>query len=661
MNDDQGRPLHTVAAVENITDRKRIEQQLFDSHLLLDTLLKNAPVGFAYLDKDLKFVTINNCLAEINGLSAAEHLGKTLREIVPALADDMETMIATIIETGEPLKNHEVRGETASAPGQVRVWSHSWYPVRDRDGVLCGFGVVVEEITERMHAEQMIRDSEARFRSLASTAPVGIFRTDAAGHWIYANDCVASLTGRSQEECLGDAWQTAVHPDDISAVVSDWTQTVSARAVFSREFRFVDQQGHVTWVIARAVPQNNDVPEHAVFVGTCTDITAAKQAKDALLEADRRKDEFLATLSHELRNPLSPVRTAAHLLKIKAAKSPEIKPVVDIIDRQVHAMTRLIDDLMDVSRINQGKIQLQLEDVDIARVVEAAIETSQPLISEMRHRLTVELPSGPLTLRVDSTRISQVLLNLLNNAAKYTERGGSIHLRAEHRDGHAVISVKDTGIGIPADKLSTLFEMFSQLENSLSKSKGGLGIGLCLVRQLVKLHGGWVEARSEGYGLGSEFLVGIPVLEPTSAHTALPEPDQAAEVRRQLKVLVVDDNKDAALTLAMVLKMTGHVTLTVHDGEAAVAAAQSERPDLILCDIGLPRLNGYEVCQHIRRTAWGKKIVLIAISGWGQEEARRKCFEAGFDHHLVKPVALDALSKVMTELLQRETEQTLVT
>jgi signal transduction histidine kinase/ActR/RegA family two-component response regulator len=370
---------------------------------------------------------------------------------------------------------------------------------------------------------------------------------------------------------------------------------------------------------------------------------------EALRENDRRKDEFLATLAHELRNPLAPVRTAAQVLRMNGPTTPELQWAREVIDRQVQQMSRLIDDLMDVSRIRQGRIELRRGHVELAKVVMGAVETSRPLIDENRHELTLTMPPGDLVVDADEVRLTQVFMNLLTNAAKYSEKGSRIDLRAQRQGSDVVVTVKDTGIGIPPSKLEAIFEMFSQVEAALSRSRGGLGIGLCLVKQLVEMHGGNIEARSEGPGKGSEFVVRLPVaMEQTFVRRASDE--GKADLVSQLRVLVVDDNRDAASTLAMLLKVMGNNVRTAHDGEEAVHATEEFRPDVVLCDIGLPKMNGYEVARAIREWPWGNHMALIAVTGWGQDEDKRKSEEAGFDRHLVKPVDPQALMKLLAGL-----------
>ena len=364
-----------------------------------------------------------------------------------------------------------------------------------------------------------------------------------------------------------------------------------------------------------------------------------------LREADRRKDEFLATLAHELRNPLAPIRNGLQVMRLSGSEDGIVAEARCMMERQLNQMIRLVDDLLDVSRITRDKLELKKQPVELATVVRSAVETSRPLIEQYGHTISVVLPPTPIYLDADLTRLAQVFSNLLNNSAKYTPAGGHIWLDAESFENEVAVRVRDNGMGIPADSLPGIFQIFSQVERNMEMAQGGLGIGLTLVRRLVEMHGGTVEAHSQGAGQGSQFTVRLPVVElsqivPQSLTTA----DGLAEKRR---ILIVDDNQDAAKSLDMMLKLMGHDTHLAHDGLAAVQAASDFRPQIILLDIGLPKLNGYDACRRIRQQSWSDCMLIVALTGWGQEEDRRRSKEAGFDYHMVKPVELAALGKLL--------------
>jgi signal transduction histidine kinase len=392
-----------------------------------------------------------------------------------------------------------------------------------------------------------------------------------------------------------------------------------------------------------------------VYGRHAADLILRFRYEQALKDADRRKDEFLATLAHELRNPLAPIRNAAQVLKEKGLFGPELVWARDVIDRQAGQMARLLDDLLDVSRITRGKLELRPVRVTLAEVVQSAVETSRPAINGGGHALTVALPPEPVWLGADPVRLAQVFANLLNNAAKYTDRGGAIRLSAERAGAEVVVSVKDSGIGIAPEVLPRLFEMFSQATPALERSQGGLGIGLSLVKGLVQMHGGRAEARSAGPGRGSEFVVRLPVA------AAPPVSEQPAAAAEQpcfagCRVVVADDNRDAADSLALMLTLMGHEVRTARDGQEAVDLAEAFRPDVVLLDIGMPRLNGYDAARHIRARPWGKDVLLVAVTGWGQEEDRRRSEAAGFNWHLVKPASPAALEKLLGAVARRKAE-----
>ncbi|HKS41023.1 MAG TPA: ATP-binding protein, partial [Blastocatellia bacterium] len=370
-----------------------------------------------------------------------------------------------------------------------------------------------------------------------------------------------------------------------------------------------------------------------------------------LKENDRRKDEFLATLAHELRNPLAPIRNSLQIMKLADDNRNAVEQARETMERQLQQMVRLIDDLLDLSRISRGTIELRKQRGDLAAVVQNAIETSRPVIEQSGHLLMTSIPAEPIFVDADVTRLAQVFANLLNNAAKYTEKGGRIWLAVERAGNEVVVSVKDTGVGIPAHQLPRVFEMFSQVDRSLEKSQGGLGIGLSIVKRLVEMHGGTVEAQSEGHGFGSQFIVRLPVLASLDHESQPPSKrEEQASASAERRIVVADDNEDSAYTMAMMLKIMGNDVRTAHDGFEAIEVAEAFRPELILLDIGMPRLNGYDACRQIREQSWGKDVVMVALTGWGQDEDKRLSREAGFDHHLVKPIEPEALEKLLAAL-----------
>lgn len=388
-------------------------------------------------------------------------------------------------------------------------------------------------------------------------------------------------------------------------------------------------------------------------LGTClvvTDLTEQKQfaelrqAQDDLRLADRRKNEFVAILAHELRNPLGPIRNAARILKLKGLELPELKGPIEMIERQTEQLARLLDDLLDVSRITRGALEVRRERLEFATVVDASLEASREELVDRDIRLVVNMPEQPIELLADRARLIQLLGNLVSNAAKYTPAGGTVEVSASVHGGRLKLSVKDNGIGIPRDKLTEIFELFTQVERTGGRA-GGLGIGLTLVRQIAALHGGSIEAYSDGLGHGSEFVLTVPIVAMS--------PDEQAPARvtgpdaMQRRILVVDDNRDAAESLAVLLQLAGHEVEYVLDGKAAVALAEQTRPEVVFLDLGMPIMNGYEVARRIRAQPWGKRTYLVALSGWGQADERQRTKDAGFHAHLVKPVAPEAISRLL--------------
>jgi len=393
------------------------------------------------------------------------------------------------------------------------------------------------------------------------------------------------------------------------------------------------------------------------FATVSQDVTERKRLEDDLRrlaadlsDADRRKNEFLAMLAHELRNPLAPISNATRALRLSGGEAGGLQEASAMLERQVGQMARLVDDLLDMSRITRGKIELRTERVELAPIVHQAVEAVVAQYRSMNQELTVTLPPHPVQLEADPARLTQVIGNLLNNACKFTDRGGHVWLTVEQEGAQAVIRVRDTGIGIAPDDRSRLFEMFAQVDTSLERSRDGLGIGLTLVRTLVELHGGTVDVHSEGLGRGSEFTIRLPVAAGAARPASQRDVREAIPHSVRRRILIVDDSEDGAESLAMLLRLAGHDTYKAHDGQEAITEAERLRPDAVLLDIGLPIMNGYEVCRHIRREPWGKHLTIVALTGWDQEEDRHRSREAGFDAHMVKPVDHDELLKLLASL-----------
>ncbi|MDQ3564040.1 MAG: ATP-binding protein [Pseudomonadota bacterium] len=508
---------------------------------------------------------------------------------------------------------------------------------------------------ELAHSLAMMRESERRLRFIMDSMPQKIFTAKADGDVTYFNPQWTEFTGLSFEQIRDWGWTQFIHPDDVAENVRVWQQSIDSGEIFSFEHRFRRADGEYRWHISRAMALKDAEGKVLMWVGSNTDIHEQKQTANelrklaaALSEADRRKNEFLALLAHELRNPLAPIRNAVQVLRLRGGDAAAVKSTSEMLERQIGQMVRLVDDLLDVSRISRGKIELCKEQVELASVVNQAVEAARSLVECMEHELTVALAPQPVHLNADPTRLAQVVGNLLNNACKFTNKGGRIWLTVEREGEQAVIRVRDNGIGIAADQLARIFDMFTQVDTSLERSVGGLGIGLTVVKNLAEMHAGMVEVHSAGLGQGSEFVVRLPILVETAKPPPEPTVSEATPTTTR-RILVVDDNRDSAESLAMLLKLMGNETHTAYDGFEAVEAAAAFRPDVILLDIGLPKLNGYEACRRIREQPWGKDMVLVALTGWGQEEDRRKSREAGFDGHIVKPVDPTALTKLLAE------------
>jgi len=493
---------------------------------------------------------------------------------------------------------------------------------------------------------------EREMRSLADNTPDILTRFDRELRYVFVNSAIEKATGRPRDDFLGRTMRDVGMADDLRGL---WEQALGfvfeTKKPWSLEFGYAGQGG-VRQYATRLVPEVGPSGETEFVLGVTQDVTDPKFAEEALKNADRRKDEFLATLAHELRNPLAPLRTGLDVLN----RSQDAAVAVDtrkMMDRQLSHMVRLVDDLLDVSRITSDKLILRKEWVLLQAIAETAVEASRPFIEASGHALKLALPDEPVWLAADPTRLAQVVGNLLTNAAKYTPEGGCIELTAAREGSEVIVRVTDTGIGIPPEMLAQVFEMFTQVNRTLDRSHGGLGIGLALVKRLVELHGGTITALSPGLGEGSTFTVRFPLVEADAGGTKPPTTPEATPTQSPvsgLRVLVVDDNVDGAELLARVLQICGHETRTVHSGPEALDAARPFNPEVVFLDIGLPGMDGYEVAKRLRGEPSLSGAVLIALTGWGTEDTKRQSREAGFDFHLTKPAEVTAIERILARV-----------
>jgi len=525
-------------------------------------------------------------------------------------------------------------------------------PVEDRPGQYICFVLDQSRLKEM---EQALKQSQSEFFQLADAIPQMAWMTRADGYVDWFNRRWYQYTGLTQEDCLGWNWTQCIKSEELPQVKAAWEKSIETGEPVDIVAPIRGADGGIRPFLTRALPMKNEAGEIVRWFGTNTDISEQQAIQEELRtvaaqlsDADRKKDEFLATLAHELRNPLAPIRMGLELMKM-AGDDPELLDETrDTMERQTKQLISLVDDLLDVSRVTRGKLNLRKADVRISDVIESAVETSQPLIDDSEHTLEV-INEHDITIHADPHRLAQVVSNLLNNAAKYTPDGGRITLTVVQPDeDHVSLQVRDTGIGIPGDMIESIFMMFTQIDRSMERSYAGLGIGLTLVKSLVEMHGGTVGVTSEGQGKGSQFTVTLPIREEDQPVQARDLPTESFSLSKgKHRVLVVDDNKAAAEMLSKVVKMLGNTVETAEDGQQAIEVAERFRPEIILMDLGMPKMNGYEAARHIRQQEWGRDILLIALTGWGQQEDRDRTKDAGFDHHLVKPAEPSEIQRLI--------------
>lgn len=681
---EDGRFVHTRCFTRDITQQKEEEE----IRQRLAAIVESSEDAIISKDLNGTITSWNRGAEKLYGYAAEEIVGRPISVLIaPGRADDFPVIMERL-RAGERIEQYET--VRVRKDGRLVDVSLTVSPIRDGTGRIHGASKIARDITQRKRAEEALRRQTERLRLLWEAAAVlltaddpelmlrGLFAKigEHVGIDAYLNYVVAesgdALRLVSWEGIPADAANritrvefgqavcgaVALHRRPIVATFIQQSDDPRVQLVKSFGIRayacnpvLAGDRLLGTLSFASRLKDRFDADEVAFIETICKYVTVAYERlrlMNELKQADRRKDDFLAMLAHELRNPLAPIRTAVKVLHLKGSQLPEARGAREIIDRQLNHLTRLIDDLLDVSRITLNKLQLRQEPIQLSEVIRGAVESSRAFVEQRGHELTVTLPPEPVYVDGDPVRLSQVFLNLLNNAAKYTEPGGRIWLTVDRRAEDVVIRVKDTGVGIAAEKLPRLFEMFYQVDASLERAHGGLGVGLSLVRRLVELHHGAVEARSDGPGKGSEFTVVLPLRAEKPEAPATPEPPESdSRTIARRRILVVDDNRDSADMFATFLRLTGHDVCTAYDGVEGVQAAERFRPDAVLLDIGMPRLNGREVCRQIRATAWGRDVLMIAVTGWEQDVHRHDIMQAGFDAHLVKPVDLNTVSTLV--------------
>ena len=656
---DADKPVTMVGTLTDITDRKLVEAEWRDSEHRVRLATDATGVGIWAWNVVTGDIHWDDQMFHIYGLPQTSARivryetwqGAVLPEDLPGQEAQLQEAIRT-----NTSRTREFRIRRAS-DGACRI-VRSVETLRSNDqGQLEWMLGTNLDITDVKRAEDALRDSEARLGGILRRSPAGIVQTDDAGCMTLLNPRWCEMLGHTEAEMLGRSILEITHPSSVAPTAAAFGRLAAGGPDFSIEKAYCRKDGSVLHAQCNVAALRGQAGEFLGMIAVVLDISERLSAEgelrrlaSELAEADRRKDVFLATLAHELRNPLGPLSNGVQLMKGLPSDSDAGERVRAMMERQLSQMVRLVDDLLDVSRITQGKLELRLARLDLMSVIDAAVETSRPAIVSAGHELSIIAPERRIFVDGDSTRLAQVVSNLLNNSAKYTHRGGHIQLTVAREQGGAMIAVKDDGIGIPPAIIGRVFEMFTQADRTLEKRAGGLGIGLSLVKELVEMHGGTIEATSDGEGLGSEFVVRLPLamsdVEPADVAPAQTD-DVTPPARR--RILVVDDNVDSADSIGQLLTMLGNEVHTANDGEAAVAMAAQVRPDMVLMDIGMPKLNGYEAARRMRDEAWGVNIVLVALTGWGHDDARETSAQAGFDHHIVKPVDMSVLSRLLAE------------
>ena len=652
IRDEQGHVSGCVLIFRDVTAQRLVERekenQLHTARLLASIVESS---NDAIIGKSLDgFIQSWNAAAErLFGYTAEQAIGQHISLVIPLDLIAEEARIIASLKAGQRIEHYET--ERVRSDGQRISVSLTISPIKDGSGNVIGASKIVRDITDRQRAE---RDRQ-NFVTLVENSTDFIGMCDMDGMPFFVNRAGLEMVGLdSIDNALRTPLQEFFFPEDQEMITNEFLPKVREIGNNEVEVRFRHfKTGAARWMVYKVLMLRNVANQPIGYATVSQDITDRKRLEDDLRrlavdlsETDRRKNEFLATLAHELRNPLAPMSNMLEVVKRADGDSETIRRAHDTIERQLTQMVRLVDDLLDLNRITHDRLELRRSEVELSSVIQQAVEVARPLIDTAGHNLTIDLPPEPIFLNADQTRLAQLFGNLLNNSCKYTRPNGEITLTVKRRDGEVAVTVKDNGAGIPPEKLDSIFDMFMQVDRTAEQSQGGLGIGLTLVKRLTEMHGGSIEAKSDGEGQGSEFVVRLPIVQkPEEISTAASDAPAAQSAQR--RILIVDDNRDSADSLALLLKITGNKTYMAHDGLEAVELIEKHRPEVVLLDIGLPTLDGHEVCRRVREQPWGKDIVVIALTGWGQEDDRRKSEEAGFNGHLVKPVDYDKLLELL--------------
>jgi len=644
IRDSSGNVIGAVMVFHDVTARRLAESALNESELRFRSIFNQAAVGITVIDLEGKFLQVNQKFADIFGYTTAELQRLTFLQLTHP--DDLAAARATLEHlVAQRATNAVLEKRCLRKDGGV-IWSLSTTTmIQEASGrPQCLIGIV-EDITNRKLAEE----AQARLVAVIASSDDSIISMTLGGVVMSWNRGAELMYGYSAGEMIGHTTAVLIPENRLDEEPAILRRIRAGERIEHFETVRRRKDGGLLDV-SIAVSPIEDTRGNIIGASKITrDITESKRAEAALRETDRRKDEFLATLAHELRNPLAPIRQAALISRAEGASEAQKRWSHDVISRQVHHMSLLLDDLLDVSRITRGTLELRLEMADLRDIVDAAVEAARPSIDAKRHGFSVQLPDSPLQILVDPLRMAQILSNLLTNAAKYTDPAGQIELRADYSDEQVTVVVKDSGIGIPPSAMKSVFEMFSQVKSAQDRSEGGLGIGLALAKGLVELHGGSIEAQSAGIGRGSQFIMRLPRRAQDIKSTSDPARGRHAPAAPR-RILVADDNRDAAESLAMLLQIDGHELRVEYDGPGAIAAFADFAPQVALLDIGMPGFNGYEVARLVRQREAGNGAVLIALTGWGQERDREMALAAGFNHHFTKPIDPECIHEILRGL-----------